>query len=126
MNISYPTMPHQVLTSQVRPSENQSSETLAVHHFFPKKSGFRVSPLRPLKQWVEHVQIKSPRVAHLICRVIPAQCPFARVIQFRSRILFQIPPLCQINPLYEELMGLRFRALCYLADECGQDISSYC
>ncbi|MFY8175362.1 Mo-dependent nitrogenase C-terminal domain-containing protein, partial [Planktothrix agardhii] len=27
---------------------------------------------------------------------------------------------------YEELVYLRFQALCYLADECGEDISAYC
>ncbi|MDE5116162.1 MAG: nitrogenase, partial [Trichodesmium sp. St2_bin2_1] len=29
-------------------------------------------------------------------------------------------------PLYNELIHLRFRALCYLADVCGEDITSYC
>jgi hypothetical protein len=37
-----------------------------------------------------------------------------------------IPPMCKLNPLYEEVVGLRFRALCYLADDCGEDISQYC
>lgn len=36
-----------------------------------------------------------------------------------------IPPLCKLNPLYDELVELRFKALCYLADECGEDISAY-
>ncbi|MDY7024694.1 MAG: Mo-dependent nitrogenase C-terminal domain-containing protein, partial [Cyanobacteriota bacterium] len=36
-----------------------------------------------------------------------------------------IPPLCKLNPVYDELISLRFRALCYLADECGEDITPY-
>jgi hypothetical protein len=40
--------------------------------------------------------------------------------------LFHIPPLCKLNPLYQELVSLRFRALCYLADDCGQDVRAYC
>jgi hypothetical protein len=33
--------------------------------------------------------------------------------------------LCKLNPLYEQLVGLRFRALSYLADDCGEDVSQY-
>ncbi|MGK7890123.1 MAG: Mo-dependent nitrogenase C-terminal domain-containing protein, partial [Leptolyngbyaceae cyanobacterium] len=39
--------------------------------------------------------------------------------------LFHIPPLCKLNPVYDELVALRFRALCYLADTCGEDIQAY-
>jgi hypothetical protein len=58
--------------------------------------------------------------------LIPAQCPFERDICVLGRCFLHIPPLCKLNPLYEQLVALRFRALCYLADECGQDISCYC
>jgi len=34
--------------------------------------------------------------------------------------------MCKLNPLYEEVVALRFRALCYLADECGEDVTCYC
>jgi len=54
------------------------------------------------------------------------QCPFEQDIYLFGRKIGHIPPLCKLNPLYEELIGLRFRALCYLADECGQDVSCYC
>ena len=30
-----------------------------------------------------------------------------------------------LNPLYEQLVGLRFRALSYLADDCDEDVSEY-
>jgi hypothetical protein len=34
--------------------------------------------------------------------------------------------MCKLNPFYEQLVGLRFKALCYLADVCGEDIAAYC
>ncbi|MGL4376842.1 MAG: Mo-dependent nitrogenase C-terminal domain-containing protein, partial [Microcoleaceae cyanobacterium] len=42
-----------------------------------------------------------------------------------SRKVAYIPPLCKFNPFYEEFVTLRFRALCYLADDCGEDISEF-
>jgi hypothetical protein len=41
---------------------------------------------------------------------------------FFGRKLAHIPPLCKLNPLYEQLVGLRFRSMCYLVDECGEAI----
>lgn len=86
----------------------------------------RFSPLQPLRQWLDTLEIRNPDVAKQICQLIPAQCPFERTIRLFGRTLFHIPPLCKLNPLYEQFVGLRFRALCYLADECGEDISAYC
>ncbi len=82
--------------------------------------------LRPLRQWLDEVKMDNPAIAHSICRFIPTQCPFARKVSCFGKTLFQIPPLCKLNPLYEEVVGLRFRALCYLADECGEDVTPYC
>ncbi|MBD2256459.1 Mo-dependent nitrogenase C-terminal domain-containing protein [Pseudanabaena sp. FACHB-2040] len=81
--------------------------------------------LNPFRQWISHVQVGSPRIAHRIARLIPAQCPFERDIVVFGRQVAHIPPLCKLNPLYDELVELRFKALCYLADECGEDISAY-
>lgn len=82
--------------------------------------------LYPLRQWLNHLDIHDPAIAHSICRIIPVQCPFERDINLFGRTLLHIPPLCKLNPLYEEVSSLRFRALCYLADECGEDIRCYC
>lgn len=82
--------------------------------------------LQLLKQWLEQLEIHDRKIAHRIARLIPAQCPFERDITFFGRVIAHIPPLCKLNPLYEQLVGLRFRALCYLADEWGEDISAYC
>ena len=86
----------------------------------------RFAPLLPLRRWLDNLQIHSPKTARLICRLIPAQCPFERTIKLFGRTILYIPPLCKLNPLYEEFVALRFRALCYLADECGEDVTHYC
>lgn len=80
----------------------------------------------PVRQWLDNIKICDRRFARYICQLIPAQCPFERDVKLFGKVLFRIPPMCKLNPLYEELVGLRFRALCYLADECGEDISAYC
>lgn len=83
-----------------------------------------------LSKWVRSringIDVSDRAIAHQICQLIPAQCPFARDIKLLGRTVVTIPPLCKLNPFYEELMTLRWRALCYLADECGEDISAYC
>jgi hypothetical protein len=83
-------------------------------------------PLGPLKQWLDRLEVRDRQMAHSLCKLIPAQCPFERDIKIGGRVLFHIPPLCKLNPFYDQFVGLRFRALCYLADECGEDITVYC
>ncbi|MEA5507084.1 Mo-dependent nitrogenase C-terminal domain-containing protein [Halotia wernerae UHCC 0503] len=82
--------------------------------------------LQPLRQRLDSIQVRDRQLAHRLCKLIPAQCPFERDIKLFGKTLFHIPPMCKFNPLYEEVVGLRFRAMCYLADECGEDVSQYC
>ena len=82
--------------------------------------------LSPLRQRLEAIEIHNPQIARLICTVIPAQCPFARDIKIGNQVLFTIPPLCKLNPFYEQLMMLRWRSLTFLADECGENVTQYC
>lgn len=82
--------------------------------------------LQPLRQRVENIQVRDRQLAHRLCKLIPSQCPFERDVKLFGKTLFHIPPMCKLNPLYEEVVGLRFRALCYLADECGEDVTQYC
>lgn len=82
--------------------------------------------LHPVRDWLDHLDIHDPKVAHFLCKMIPPQCPFERDITLFGRKVVHIPPLCKLNPLYEQLVGLRFRALSYLADQCGEDVSEYC
>ncbi len=82
--------------------------------------------LQPVRDWLDGMEIHDPRVARFMCKMIPSQCPFERDVKLFGHKIVHIPPLCKINPLYEQLVGLRFRALSYLADEKGEDISDYC
>jgi tellurite resistance protein len=79
----------------------------------------------PVKDWLDGMEIKDPRLARFVCKVIPPQCPFERDINLFGRTVAHIPPLCKLNPLYEQFTTLRFRSLSYLADDCGEDISEY-
>lgn len=90
-------------------------------HSFPK-----LDLLQPLRNWLDCLEITNPQIAHKICQLVPAQCPFERDIKLFGHNLFHIPPMCKLNPVYDEVVALRFRAMCYLADECGEDISQYC
>lgn len=85
-----------------------------------------VDLLAPVRRKLDNLQVSDPKFAHFVAKLIPAQCPFERDVTLFGRTLFHIPPMCKLNPLYEEVVGLRFRALCYLADACGEDISQYC
>jgi hypothetical protein len=82
--------------------------------------------LQKLRQYLDEIEIDNRQVAKLIAKLIPAQCPFERDIVVFGRKIAHIPPLCKFNPLYDQFVGLRFRALCYLVDKCGEDIQSYC
>lgn len=91
----------------------------------PQKSKSPVDVLYPVKNWLEGMEVKDPRLAQFICKVIPPQCPFERDINLFGRKIAHIPPLCKLNPLYEQFTLLRFRSLSYLADECGEDVTKY-
>lgn len=73
--------------------------------------------LYPIRTWLNSLEIRNLTLSRIICAVIPVQCPFERSIYFLGRKVAHIPPLCKLNPFYDELMSLRFRALCYLTDE---------
>jgi tellurite resistance protein len=103
--------------------EEQSSG--AATGLTPPKHKHGVDVLHPVKDWLDEMDIKDPRLARFVCKVIPPQCPFERDINLFGRTIAHIPPLCKLNPLYEQFVGLRFRSLSYLADECEEDITEY-
>ncbi|MDZ8183582.1 MAG: Mo-dependent nitrogenase C-terminal domain-containing protein [Nostoc sp. ChiSLP02] len=82
--------------------------------------------LDQLRYQLDAVEIHNSDLARLLCKIIPSQCPFARTVKILGRTLFQIPPLCKLNPLYEQVVGLRFKCLLYLVDVCGEDATKYC
>lgn len=95
-------------------------------HLTATATNSNITLLQLLRQWLESIEVHNPKQARLLCKMIPARCPFAREIKFCDRIIFRIPPLCKLNPVYEQVVSLRFKCLSYLADECGEDITVYC
>jgi tellurite resistance protein len=81
--------------------------------------------LKPVKNWLDGMDVKDARLARFVCKMVPSQCPFERDIVLFGKKIVHIPPMCKLNPLYEQLVGLRFRSLSYLADECQEDVTPY-
>ncbi len=102
----------------------QSDKHFINQNHLPKKPRFDC--LKPLRKWIDSIEVRDRKIAHRLCKFIPSQCPFERDVSLFGKTLFHIPPMCKLNPLYDEVVGLRFRALCYLADKCGEDVSQYC
>lgn len=90
---------------------------LADLHQDADADGATDSTLERLRGWLDAQAPSDPAVARLLVKLIPAQCPFERDVVVLGRRLVHIPPMCRINPLYEQLMALRFRCLCLLAGE---------
>lgn len=107
-------------------TEQKSAIATGQSPLAPPTDGSAFDPLSPVRSWLDDLEIQDPQVARFLCKMIPAQCPFERDIQLFGKKIVHIPPLCKLNPLYEQLVGLRFRALSYLADKCQEDISPYC
>ncbi len=72
--------------------------------------------LNGLRHWLDAIDPTDPAVARFLVRLIPAQCPFERDVTLFGRKVVHTPPMCKINPLYEQLVALRFRCLCRLAE----------
>lgn len=87
---------------------------------------FKFNLLRSPCQWLDSIEIHNSNLARWLCMTIPARCPFEREIKLCDRTIFRIPPLCKLNPFYEQIIGLRFKCLSYLADQCGEDVAVYC
>lgn len=102
---------------------NGSEPAIASELLAPAPGTEHLDVLHPVRDWLDHMDVQDPKVARLLCKMIPSQCPFERDITLFGRKLVHIPPLCKLNPLYDQMVGLRFRALSYLADECGEDVS---
>jgi tellurite resistance protein len=84
-----------------------------------------LEPLKPAREWLDQLEVKDPRLARFICKMVPSQCPFERDVTLFKKKIVHIPPMCKLNPLYDQLVGLRFRALSYLADDCDEDVTPY-
>ena len=90
-----------------------------------QKKAAPLKPLKPVRDWLDGLSVDDPRLAKFVCKMVPSQCPFERDITLFGRKTVHIPPMCKLNPLYEQLVGLRFRAMTYLSDDLGEDITPY-
>ena len=102
----------------------ESDATFSPHS--PKRGRRSIDVLKPARTLLDDLEVEDPRLARFLCKLIPSQCPFERDVKLFGHKVVHIPPLCKLNPLYEQLVGLRLRALCYLADDLGEDVSQYC
>ena len=123
MNVSDSTIENRSLTTWVWIDPASIATATPLGYPSAKK---KLDLLQPLRRMLDRVNVKDRELAHRLCQMIPAQCPFEQDVKVLGRTLFHIPPMCKLNPLYEEVMALRFRALCYLADDCGEDVTPYC
>jgi hypothetical protein len=114
---------HIILPAFIKAVEVEAGENVGSNNKFTRRKFYLLEPLR---KRLDKIEIKNRDFAHFIAKMIPAQCPFERDVMLFGRKIAHIPPLCKLNPLYDEFVGLRFRALCYLVDEGGEDIQSYC
>ncbi len=111
------------LTSgQIDPSASSGASPLTPPDQRPKT---KLDPLKPARKWLDQLSVEDPRLARFVCRLVPSDCPFERDVKLFGQKVVHIPPMCKINPLYEQLVGLRFRALSYLADDVGEDVTAY-
>ncbi|AVH73195.1 Mo-dependent nitrogenase C-terminal domain-containing protein [Nostoc sp. 'Lobaria pulmonaria (5183) cyanobiont'] len=93
---------------------------------FLNKANLGNTLLNQIRSQLESVEIHNYNLARLLCKIIPSNCPFERTVKVFGRTLLQIPPLCKLNPLYEQIVVLRFKCLLYLVNECGEDARKYC
>ncbi|HAE06642.1 MAG TPA: nitrogenase [Richelia sp.] len=115
--------PENILEALRQNLENRGQVVVSISAQEPAKKN--LAPLYLLRDWLDRLSIGDPRVARFLCKLIPSYCPFERDITLFGKKIVHIPPLCKLNPLYEQLVGLRFRALSYLANDCGEDVSPY-
>jgi hypothetical protein len=80
--------------------------------------------MQPIQLWLDGVEITDAAAARLLYKIIPGQCPFERDLALFGQTLLHIPPLCKLNPFYDQLVAVRFRAMCYLVDECGESLEN--
>jgi hypothetical protein len=69
--------------------------------------------LTRLQAQFDHIEITNPKMAQLICLMVPDRCPFERRINAFGYVI-QIPALCKLNPFYRQLIHLRLKSLNYL------------
>jgi hypothetical protein len=73
--------------------------------------------LAALKEQINTLEVHNIQVAKWICRVIPNTCSTGYDLRFWGRTWLHLPSLCELNPLTDELVDLRFRAADFLFEQ---------
>ena len=120
-------VPTPTTTASMATASTTTAPTGAASPLTPPPGGKKdgIDPLKPARDWLDQMAVEDPRLARFVCRLVPPQCPFERDVTLFGKKLVHIPAMCKLNPLYDQLVGLRFRALSYLADDCGEDVTPY-
>ena len=84
----------------------------------------KVTIMKYLHSFIANLSIKDCNCARRICSLIPPSCPIERDISFLGHFLFHVPAMCKLNPFYDDLVTLRFRALSFLAEH-HEDTSQF-
>ena len=66
---------------------------------------YSLNVLSPPRRWLNQLAIRHPTQTPWIYPMMPAQCPFEPGIRIGNHIHINIPSRCQLNPLYEEVVG---------------------
>ncbi|ESA35493.1 mo-dependent nitrogenase family protein [Leptolyngbya sp. Heron Island J] len=111
--------------TSISEAPTEAAPTAAASPLKPPEPREGPDPLKPMREWLDQLEVQDPRLARFVCKMIPSQCPFERDVTLFGKKVVHIPPMCKINPLYEQLVGLRFRALSHLADDLGEDVTPY-
>lgn len=73
--------------------------------------------LAPLRKQINALEVRNIWVAQWICRAIPNTCSTGYDLRLFGRTWLHLPSPCELNPLTDELVDLRFRAADFLFEQ---------
>ena len=68
-----------------------------------------LEPLKPVQEWLDHLDVEDPRLAKFLCKMSPPQCPFERDIQLFGHKVVHIPPMCKVQKCSQKMGQICFR-----------------
>ncbi len=81
----------------------------------------RIQPLAPFRAWINRIEVHQSWFARWVCRLVPNVCSRGYDLRCLGYTILHLPSLCKLNPLYDELLDLRFRAAEFLYEQSGSD-----
>lgn len=59
--------------------------------FISTATNYNITLLQPIRQWLDSIEIHNPKLARLLCKLIPTHCPFEREIKLFDHTVLCIP-----------------------------------